>query len=266
VSAVFDRTGPKIIGVIHLPPLPGSPAHGGSLAAVLDFALRDAKAIQSAGMDGVIVENFGDAPFFADRVPPETIASMAVVAGEVVRSCSLKLGINVLRNDARGALGIAVAVGASFIRVNVHTGVAATDQGIIEGRAAETIRAKSALGTDVAILADIHVKHATLLSQPDIALSAEETAYRGAADGLIVTGATTGRQVDMDQLEKVRLAVPDKPIFVGSGATSDTVAELLRVADGVIVGTAFRPHGDTRQPIDQDAVNWFMDAVRKACP
>lgn len=261
---MFDGRRPILIGVVHLPPLPGSPGFSTSLDEILDFAHRDAEALQAAGFDGAIVENFGDAPFFKDCVPAETIASMAVVARSVIQSCSLKIGVNMLRNDARSALGIAAAVGASFVRVNVHTGVAASDQGMIEGRAAETIRARAALGADVAILADVHVKHATPMSQPDIALAAEETAYRGMADGLIVTGATTGRSVNVDQLARVRTAVPDKPLFAGSGATVDTVGDLVRVADGVIVGTALRIGGDTRRPIDQDTARQFVDAARKS--
>jgi hypothetical protein len=173
----------------------------------------------------------------------------------------MTIGINALRNDAGGGLGIAVASGASFIRVNVHTGVYATDQGIIEGRADQTLRYRKQLGARVAIFADVNVKHATPISQPDIARAAKDTAYRGMADVLIVTGAATGEAANMDQLRKVKNAVPDRRVFVGSGATVDNVGELLTIADGVIVGTGIKPGGDTSRPIDVELACAFAQAA-----
>src|SRR6266542_325886 len=160
--------------MVHLKPLPGAPLVGGSLDAVIDAALRDARAIASGGADGIIVENFGDRPFFATRVPPETIAAMTRAIVEIAAAVRLPLGVNVLRNDARAALAIAAAVGASFIRVNVHTGAMVTDQGIIEGDAAETLRYRTRIAADVAIFADTHVKHATPLANVDVVQSAKD--------------------------------------------------------------------------------------------
>ena len=186
---------------------------------------------------------------------------MAVVADRVRREVGLRIGINALRNDALAGLGIAAAVGASFIRVNVHTGVYATDQGLIEGRAEETLRYRKQLGSRIAILADVNVKHATPISEPDIVRAAKDTAYRGLADGLIVTGRATGEPVDADQLCRVRDAVPDRRVFVGSGATVDTVASLLTLASGVIVGTGLKVGGDTSQPIDAALATAFARAA-----
>jgi membrane complex biogenesis BtpA family protein len=136
-----------LVGVVHLPPLPGSPRARAGLDGVLEFARRQAKGLLEAGFDGLVVENYGDAPFFAGSVPPETVAALAVIAREIVALAGkAPVGVNVLRNDARAALGIAAVSGASFIRVNVHSGVAATDQGIVEGKAAETLRARELLG------------------------------------------------------------------------------------------------------------------------
>jgi membrane complex biogenesis BtpA family protein len=131
----------RLLGVIHLPPLPGSPRFGGDFGAVLGAAARDARALVEGGFDGIIVENFGDAPFVPDAVAPITIASMTACALAVrAEAPLLALGINVLRNDAEAALAIAIACGASMIRVNVHTGSRVTDQGLIEGRAHGTPR------------------------------------------------------------------------------------------------------------------------------
>ena len=258
---MIDLPSPALIGVIHLPALPGSASHRLSMDEIVERALVDARALRQAGFDAVIIENFGDVPFSASALSPASTAAMAVVADRVRREVGLRIGINALRNDALAGLGIAVAAGASFIRVNVHTGVYATDQGLIEGRAEETLRYRKQLGSRIAILADVNVKHATPISEPDIVRAAKDTAYRGLADGLIVTGRATGEPVDTDQLRRVRDAVPDRRVFVGSGATVDTVASLLTLASGVIVGTGLKVGGDTSKPIDAALATAFARAA-----
>jgi membrane complex biogenesis BtpA family protein len=261
---MFELPSPCLIGMIHLPPLPGSPRHQCSLSHIIEHALIDARVLTESGFDALIIENFGDAPFPAQNLEPATIAAMAIVASRVHTASPLPIGINALRNDAAAALGIAVAAEASFIRVNVHVGVAATDQGMIEGRADDTLRQRQRLNPDIGILADIHVKHAKPVSQPDLALAAEETAYRGMADGLIVTGPTTGRAADLDSVRVVKQTVPDRPVLVGSGANVETVADILKVADGVIVGTAIKPGGQATEPIDRQLARAFVEAARAA--
>ncbi len=264
--AMIELPRPILIGMVHLPALPGSPRNRLPLDAIIQRAVTDARVLADAGFGAVIVENFGDAPFAADRVDPVTISSMAVAAREVLQVVGVPVGLNVLRNDAAAALAIAASIGAAFIRVNIHVGVAATDQGIIEGRAADTLRLRQRLGRDIGILADVHVKHATPLSQPDIGLAAEETAYRGQADMLIVSGPTTGRGVDLNDLRRVRSVVPDRPLLVGSGATEQTVTELLRHADGVIVGSSLKPEHRCDEPVDADRAAAFVRAVGAGLP
>lgn len=249
---MIDLPRPALIGMIHLPPLPGSPNHQLSLAELVAHAVRDAKTLHEAGFHAVIMENFGDVPFAADRLEPVTVAAMAIIAAEVRSAVPLPVGINALRNDAASALGIAAAAEASFIRVNVHTGVVASDQGMLQGQAYETLRLRQRLGAGIGILADVHVKHATPVSQPDIALAAEDTAYRGLADGLIVSGSTTGRPADLEDVRRVKEAVPDRLVLVGSGATAVTIADILSVADGAIVGTALKQGGRAGQPVDRE--------------
>lgn len=228
---------------------------------IIARALADGQALKRALFDALLVEDFGDLPFPPTRAAPATIAAMAVVAQHVRSATGLAVGVNVLRNDPGAALGIAAAVDATFIRVNVHTGVSATDQGLIEGQADETLRYRRQLGKRVAILADVHVKHATPISQPDIAAAARETAYRGLADGLIVTGPATGEPVDLDDLARVRQAVPDRRLFVGSGATADAVPRLLETASGIIVGTGLKLRGDPARPIDEGLAVGFARAA-----
>jgi membrane complex biogenesis BtpA family protein len=157
---------------------------------------------------------------------------------------------------------VASAVDFDFVRVNVHTGAMVTDQGIVEGNAAATLRERAELAPTVAVLADVDVKHAHPLGAGfDLAEAARETAYRGLADGLIVTGKGTGSPARLDDLRTVREAVPDRVVLVGSGVTSDTVAEVLQIADGVIVASALKPDADVTAPIDPDRARRFIDAT-----
>ena len=224
-------------------------------------AADDAAALEAAGFDAAIIENYGDAPFFGQCVPPVTVASMSVVADAVRRAGGLRLGINVLRNDPGSALAIAVAVDAAFIRVNVHAGVYATDQGLIEGAAADTLRLRRSLQARVAVLADVHVKHARPVSHDDLVAAAEDTAYRGLADGLIVTGSATGKEVDPEHVRLIRQAVPDRRLFIGSGATAETVADLLALAGSVIVGSSIKYDGLPENQVDPERAHAFSRAA-----
>ena len=250
-----DRDRPLLIGVVHLLATPGAPRFGGDRNAVLDAARADAKALVDGGADAVIVENFGDAPFFAERVPAETIAFLALALDAVADEVgSLPLGANVLRNDARAALGLCAATGASFLRVNVHVGAMVTDQGLIEGRAAETLRERARLAPQAALFADVHVKHAAPLVHRPIGEAALETVGRGLADALVVSGTRTGAPPSEAELAEVREAVPGVPLVVGSGLDETNARALARLTDGAIVGTALKTDGDVSQPVDRERV------------
>ncbi len=257
---------PSLIGVIHLPALAGAPGAisppSQALARAGLQAVQEAKILTQAGFEGLILENFGDIPFYKNSVPPETVASMAIIAAAVREVTKLPIGINVLRNDGRAALAIAAVSGCDFIRVNVLAGVAATDQGIVEGDAAFLIRERARLGAPIGILGDVHVKHARTLSSDDIALATEETALRAMADGVVVTGSTTGRPVDLGQLEKASELARGHgiPLYVGSGATLKNLSDLKRLAYGVIVGSALRKGAMAGAPMDLKAAKNFASA------
>jgi len=253
-----------VIGVVHLLPLPGSPGYGGSMARILDRAVRDARAYARGGADALVVENYGDAPFFKEALPPETVAALACSAAAVRDAADLPLGVNALRNDARASLGVAAAVGAAFVRVNVHAGVWATDQGLIEGRAAETLRLRRLLGAEVAIAADVHVKHGAALFAAGIGEAARDLKERAGADAIIVSGAATGAATGLADLRAVRAALPRAYLLAGSGVRADTVAEILAIADAVIVGTALKRGGRTTAPVDPARVLRFTRAARRA--
>ena len=257
----FERT---VIGMVHLVPLPGSPRWAGSMRNVIAAALADARALIDGGVDALLVENFGDAPFTAGRVEPATVAAMSVVAAEIRREFPrTRLGLNVLKNDARAALGVAAAVGAEFIRVNVHAGAVLADQGVVQSDAYGTLRDRRLLGVDVAILADVGGKHAVPLAPVETEQVARDLVHRGLADALVVSGAATGQATPLGEVKRVRSAVPDVPLLIGSGVTTETAAELLSVADGLIVGTSVKRDGDVRQPVDRARVEKLVAAARR---
>lgn len=258
------RRGKLLLGMVHLGPLPGSPRGAGhGVERVIAAAQRDATALLEAGFDGWILENFGDAPFFPGPVPAVTVAAMTRIAAALPRGADSVCGVNVLRNDALSALAVAAACGLDFVRVNVHVGAAVTDQGIIEGRAFETMRERARWASEIAVLADIDVKHARPLGiGARIEESAREAAGRGLADGLIVTGKATGARIETADLRAVREAVPEVPLLLGSGVGPHNVAELLGRADGAIVGTAIKVDGVTTAPVDPERARALVKAVR----
>jgi membrane complex biogenesis BtpA family protein len=246
--------------MVHLHALPGSPRYAGSLQQVIDAALDDARALADGGIDAIMIENYGDVPFRRSGVEAHTIAAMATIIAEIRRMTSKPLGVNVLRNDAIAAIGIAAVCGGAMIRVNVHTGAMLTDQGIIEGEARRTLDYRTMLGADVRILADINVKHAMPLAPFPIEEAAADAVERGLADALIVTGSRTGAAADRDELRRARSAV-DVPVLLGSGVSDATVADLLREADGAIVGSWLKKYGDVSLPVDRERVERLMEIV-----
>ncbi|OLC18076.1 MAG: phosphorybosylanthranilate isomerase [Candidatus Rokubacteria bacterium 13_1_40CM_69_27] len=256
----LERT---LIGMVHVPPLPGSPRWEGSMPRVTALALADARALLDGGMDALLVENHGDVPFTAGRVESATIAAMAVVVAEIRRALpDVPLGVNVLKNDARAALAIACAAGAQFIRVNVHAGAVVADQGIVQSDAYHTLRDRRLLDADVQLFADVQGKHAVPLAAVELEQEARDLVHRGLADALVVSGKATGEATPIADVKRVRSVVPAVPLLVGSGVTADTVSELLSVADGVIVGTFVKRDGDVRQPVDPERVRRLVAVAR----
>jgi membrane complex biogenesis BtpA family protein len=253
-----------VIGMLHAPPLPGAPHYDGDWRAVIQRVMADAESLVAGGVHGVMLENFGDTPFFPDRVPAVTVAAMTVLACEVKQRCPLPLGINVLRNDGRSAIAIAAVVGARFIRVNVMCGTRVTDQGIINGIAHDLLRERAALDVQaIRILADVDVKHSAPLAVRSLTDETHDLVSRGGADAVIVSGSATGTGVNVAELTKVRAAAKGVPVLIGSGATLQTLPQQLPLCDGFIVGTAFKRDGDVRQPVDVRRVMEFVAAVRE---
>lgn len=260
-------TSKPVIGVIHLLPLPGSPRFDGNLDRVFERAEQEAAALSSGGVHGIVVENFFDAPFARNKVDTATACALTLAAKRIKELSGLPLGINVLRNDGHAALAVATAAGAEFIRVNILTGAMVTDQGVIESEAHELMMYRRMLGMEnkIRVLADVMVKHANPLGLGvEIGQVAKDTVRRAMADGIIVSGVATGSAPVLDELKAVRQAVPETPLFVGSGTSKENVAALVGIADGVIVASSLKRQGILENPVDVDRTRALVEAVRKA--
>jgi uncharacterized protein len=249
---MLDLSAQPLIGMLHAPPLAGSPRFGGDLAAVRNAVLADAEALFSTGFSALLLENYGDSPFFPGRVPPVTVAHLAALARDVAaQHPSVALGVNVLRNDGQAALAIAASCGLSFIRVNVLCGARVADQGLIQGIAHDLLRERRALGADeVRILADVDVKHSAPLAARPLEEEVADLVRRGGADAVVVTGVATGIGASREKLARVKAAAGDCPVLVGSGVSPGNLAELLAVADGAIVGSSLKAGGLAENRVD----------------
>lgn len=253
---------PHLVGMVHLQALPGSPGFEGSLDRIVETAISDALALTGAGFPALLVENFGDVPFFADRVPPVTIAAVTTAVNAISATAPVPFGVNVLRNDGLAALGIAAATDAGFIRINVLTGVMYTDQGPIVGQAANLLRERGVVAPNVEIWADVMVKHATPPTGLDARQAAADTVERGLADAVIVSGSGTGAEPDIHEAVTVRAAIPrETRLVIGSGASAKNLSGLMDVADAVIVGSALKIDGDPNNRVDPARAEAFVKAA-----
>jgi len=263
LSDLFRRK-PFIIGMIHLPPLLGSPNNKLSLEEIINFAYNEGKKLEEAGVDSVIVENLGDYPFYKDQIPPITVASMSIITREIRRNFSFDaVGVNVLRNGCIDAFSIAHITNSQFIRCNIFIGAYVTDQGIIEGKAADLLRLKRYLNSKVMIAADIHVKHAYPLYNLPIEIAAQDLAERGGADAVIVSGYRSNIPPEIDVVRKVKSAV-SLPVLIGSGLSLDNFKEYCREADGLIIGEKdFKENGIVGGPNRKDAYEKLVKECKK---
>ncbi|MDG6899063.1 MAG: BtpA/SgcQ family protein [Nitrososphaerota archaeon] len=252
-----------MIGMIHLPALPGAPGNAHSVKELLEFALAEAAKLERAGMDGCILENVGDVPLLKEGLAPYTVAAMAVLTRAVVEHTNMRVGVNMLRNACEEALSVAHIAGAHFIRCNVLIGAYATDQGIIEGCAARVARLKRALGSSVIILGDVHVKHAYPIFNVEIEYAAQDLAERGGADAVIVSGPRSPIPPSSERVKKVRDAI-EKPVLIGSGISLSNLKEFYDTSDGVLLGEPdFKVGRVWGGPSDEKA---YQEAVRMCRP
>lgn len=237
-----------VIGAIHLPPLLGYPDFPG-IKIALRYAFQDLRALERGGVSAIIFENNYDIPH-VERVSSAVAACLTYVGAELKRQTKLPLGISVLWNDYETALSIAKVLDLQFVRVPVFVDKVKTSYGIMDPQAKRVTAYRQKIGAhNVALLTDIHVKHATILSKHSITESARRAITAG-SDGLIVTGKWTGDAPNLDEIKSVRKTVGNFPIVVGSGLDAKNARDLLSVANGAIVSTALKSGTINRKEVN----------------
>jgi membrane complex biogenesis BtpA family protein len=248
--------------MVHVGALPGTPLTSDPLAAIIERAVADAVIYRDEGCTAIGLENMHDRPYLKGAVGPEIVAAMTAVACEVKRAAGLPLGIQILAGANREALAVAHAAGADFVRVEGFVFAHVADEGLIEGCAGELLRYRRAIGADnVLIFADVKKKHAAHAITSDVSLA--ETARAAEfflADGVIVTGSSTGVEASAEDVQGVVDTV-NVPVLVGSGLTPDNLHR-FRAAHGFIVGSSLKEGGQWDRPVDRDAVRRMVRACK----
>ncbi len=261
MDSIFTNKKP-IIGVVHLLPLPSSPRFNGDLNSIIDRALSEVRILKEGGVDGLIIENFHDMPFLNTPIPLEQYSLIASILTLARREINIPLGVNIHYNDWKSELTLAYACKAQFIRVEGYINTVITSSGIVEPCCAEVTRYRKMLRAEksVQIWADIHPKYSKNLVPYTLSESAK-MAEEAMADTLIVTGESTGVETPFDDIQKVKNST-NLQVIVGSGASLNNLKETLSIADGIIVGSAFKESGNTNEPVSLEKVLLFMEAAR----
>jgi membrane complex biogenesis BtpA family protein len=260
IREIFGRD-KVLIGMIHCPPLPGSPRYRGApVAEIVAACLTDARRLIEGGLHGLIVENHGDIPFSKpEDIGPETPALLSVITDRVRAATGVPVGVNVLANAPLPALATAVAGGAAFIRVNQWANAYVANEGFIEGRAAEAMRYRALLRADhIRIFADVHVKHGShaIVADRTIAELTRDLAFFD-ADCVIATGQRTGNAASLTEIDEIAAAT-HLPLLVGSGVSEDNILPILSRTSGVIVASSLKQDGLWWNPVDPDRVRRFV--------
>jgi membrane complex biogenesis BtpA family protein len=261
IETVFPTAKP-VIGMVHLPPCPGTPLYerGQDVGGIVARAYQDLMALQDAGIDGVLFCNENDRPYTL-RVDDVVVATMARVIGSLVDVIRVPFGVDLLW-DPKASLAVAKATGAAFVR-EVFTGSYDSDMGLWSPRAGEALRYRSAIDAEgVRVLFNINAEFARPLGVRADAALARSVAFSSIPDGICVSGTMTGEEVDTRALREVKAAVPEVPVFANTGVRAENVAAMLQVADACIVGTSLKEGGITWNPVDPRRVERLMAAAR----
>lgn len=260
MSRIFASGQKVIVGMLHLPPLPGSPRFGGSMKEVIRRARMDLKALVQGGIDAILIENFGDTPYPVGVMPRISLVAMAYVVGVLAREIRRPFGINIQFNQFKAEVALAAVSGAAFIRVEGFVDNLLVDSGWSPGCAASVTRYRAQWADSLEIWADVHVKEAIVLGGRPL-VEAARAAASSLADALIITGGRTGEETPLEDLQVVKASV-SCPVLIGSGLNVNNAARLLQVADGAIVGTALKKDGKVGNPVDPDRVAALIRIAR----
>ncbi|MEQ8658058.1 MAG: BtpA/SgcQ family protein [Hyphomicrobiales bacterium] len=262
-TGVFETEKP-VIAMVHLGALPGSPLYDaqGGLEKLLDDARKDLHALQAAGFDAIMFGNENDRPYAFDADTAST-ATMAAIIGALKPDITLPFGVNVLW-DPMATVALAAATGAKFCR-EIFTGTYASDMGIWAPDAGKALRYRDGLGRkDLLMLYNVSAEFADSLDRRPLPDRARSAVFSSIPDAVLVSGQITGEAARMEDLEGVKAALPDTPVLANTGVRHDTVADVLAIANGCVVGSALKVDGHTWNAVDPDRAKDFMDRARQA--
>ncbi len=250
-----------VVAMVHLPALPGSPDYDQEegMNKILDAVMIDLEALQSGRVDAVMFGNEFDRPYVL-KAPPEGLAALAAVIGQVKSMIKVPFGVNYLW-DPVATVALAVATEADFAR-EIYTGLYASDMGLWAPDCAGAARLRSSSGrSDLQMLFNINAEFATSLDNRPLDIKAKSAVFSSKADVICVSGMMTGMSVDQVELRKVRESIPETPLLANTGVTIDSVDEIFSVTDGCVIGSHLKHNGDTWDSVDPDRVRKFMDKV-----
>lgn len=250
--------------MVHFGALPGSPLYDGKagIDGIVAGIRKDLHALQDAGVDAVMFGNENDRPY-EFKVDTASTATMAYAIGQVRSEIKLPFGVNVLW-DPMSSVALAAATGAKFIR-EIMTGTYASDMGPWTPDAGKALRYRDRLGCkDVAVLFNVSAEFAYSIDQRSLADRARSAVFSSIPDAILVSGQITGEAAAMSDLEAVKKVLPGTPVLANTGVKHATVTDVLKIADGVIVGSSLKYDGDTWKAVDPARAKEFMAIVRKA--
>ena len=251
-----------IIGMVHLPPLPGSPIYNGKgLSEVIERALYDVNELQEGGVNALEIENFSDPTYYPQEVGPELVAAMAVISDHIMKIAKVPVGICIL-SDPKASLSVAHAVGAKFVRATFFTEASVDVSGLVTPKPHELLRFRKFLDPSISIYTDVHIKHSAPLVNRPLGDSALDAKYF-LSDGVIISGTHTGKETDIADIKEAKASVEEFPVLVGSGFRKESAEKIFKYADGAIVGTSLKKDGISSNPVDRERVEDLMDTVKR---
>ncbi len=253
-----------VIGMIHVPALPGTPNYGGNVKDIIKKSLEEAKIYRQCGVSALMIENMHDTPYINRKVGHEISALMAIIAYEIKNLTQSAVGIQILAGANSAALSAAHSAGIDFIRAEGFVFAHIADEGMINSDAGSLLRFRKQIGAEnIAIFTDIKKKHASHTITGDVTIEqTAEAAEFFLSDGLIITGESTGKKTNLDELIRVKIGT-NLPVLVGSGITAENICEYDEVCDGFIIGSYFKRNGFWKNDLDKNRILLLMKQLHK---
>ncbi len=261
-KTVFDNQLKPVIGMVHVPALPGTPLNKLKPKEILKQSLQDARILVENGVDAILIENMHDVPYLKRKAGPEVVSMMSLIGHAIKQEFGLPVGIQILAGANKEALAVAHTAGLDFIRAEGFVFAHTADEGIMGSDAGELLRYRKQIGAEnIAVFTDIRKKHASHALTADLDIQEHVSAARFfLSDGVIITGAHTGIQPDVKELRAIQNM--DIPILIGSGLTVDNIETFFPLADAFIIGSYFKYEGKWQNAPDPDRVKAFMNKVK----